>query len=120
MYLEQGGILILKLVKPDYMNTNFRDRILYEEELGEIARNQSVDDTVRIGPFPQWKKLQFFLKDSVFSAHPLITYNPPSFYVMILLRLDTIIKWNFICTEKSMIHKVLSLSGLLNLMLMNH
>ena len=89
MYLEQGGILILKLVKPDYMNTNFRDRILYEEELGEIARNQSVDDTVRIGPFPQWKKLQFFLKDSVFSAHPLITYNHyPEGESSIILRND--------------------------------
>ena len=65
VYLRYGGNVVLRLTWPYSQVTNWHDTRLGEETLGEIARNLIQGDSVMIGPFPQWQKLQFWVTDSL-------------------------------------------------------
>ena len=57
VYLRYGGNVIMEFVFPSYQyNTQ-----LWEQTLGEVARNKSQGDTVMLGSFPQWTKFQFWV-----------------------------------------------------------
>ena len=57
--------MVLRLGWPGSMVSNWHDTRLGEETMGEIARNLSQGDSVMIGPFAQWHKLQFWVTDSL-------------------------------------------------------
>lgn len=69
VYLRYGGNVVMQFLWPSSQNSTR----LWEQTLGEVARNKFQGDTVMLGSFPQWTKFQFWV---IAGAYPEVKWYP--------------------------------------------